>query len=197
MPRLPIDTRELLLRSAKEEFLAKGYEGASLRDICSGAGLTTGALYSQFGGKEEMFSALVDPMMEEYMGIYSEVMAKELENFSSEEDNEMAVITFAVSHRDEFRLLFDCSQGTKYEGFKERLINDLFYPGYQSVFDRYAGRPVDPALVKIILRMKFEQYMELIYGGYTMEKVSELMKQLTAFAEAGFDRLMRDINKDA
>ena len=67
----------------------------------------------------------------------------------------------------------------------------------REVFDRYAGRHVDPALVRIILHMKFEEYMELIYGGYTMNEVKKLITQLTVFSEAGFHRLLEEINKES
>jgi hypothetical protein len=73
----------------------------------------------------------------------------------------------------------------------------VFYPSYQEVFDRYAGRRVDPSLVKIILHMKFEEYMELIYGGYTMEEVKKMIVLLTAFSEAGFHKMLEEINKES
>ena len=57
-PDRSIDPR--ILESAKEEFLDKGFLGASLNNICRKAGVTTGALYKRFKGKEELFSALVD-----------------------------------------------------------------------------------------------------------------------------------------
>ena len=82
----------------------------------------------------------------------------------------------------------------QYEGFKDRLIDELFYPGYQAVFDRYAGKPVDPALVKLILKMKFEEYMELIYGDYTMEEVRRLIKQISIFSTAGFHGLLKELH---
>ena len=83
-----------------------------------------------------------------------------------------------------------------YEGFKEHLIGEVFYPSYQEVFDRYAGRHVDPSLVKIILQMKFEEYMELIYGGYTMEEVKKMIVLLTAFSEAGFQKLIEVLDPE-
>lgn len=39
------ETRKELLKCAKEEFMDKGFMGASLRNICQKAGVTTGALY--------------------------------------------------------------------------------------------------------------------------------------------------------
>ena len=201
MARLALDIREALLKSGKEEFLAHGFEKASLRVICKKAGLTTGAFYSHFSGKEELFDALVKPMLDGFSRMYETVIAEELSDLTTGVDNELTSITYAVRHRDEFRLLFECSAGTKYEGFRERMINEVFYPSYQAVFDRYAGRdagnPVDPALVRLILCMKFEEYMELIYGGYSMEEIKRLIVQLAVFSEAGFHRLLEELNKEA
>jgi len=196
MPRLPFQVRELILRSAKEEFLSHGFEGASLRAICKNAGLTTGAFYNHFSQKEDLFDALVDPMIEEFRGVYGTVMSRELEDLNTGVENELTSITYAIAHRDEFRLLFECSRGTKYEDFKNELINEVFYPGYQAVFDRYAGKTVDPALVKLILKMKFAEYMELIYGDYTMDEVRKLITQISLFSVAGFHGLLKELNTE-
>lgn len=196
MPRIPFQVRDLILRSAKREFLAHGFDDSSLRTICKKAGLTTGAFYNHFSQKSDLFDALVEPMLEEFLDVYSDVITREIEDLSTGTENELVSITFAIQHRDEFKLLFDCSKGTKYEGFKEHLIHEVFYPSYQAVFDRYAGKSVDPALVLIILHMKFEEYMELIYGGYTLEEVKKLIVQLTVFSIGGFHTLLEELNKE-
>ena len=127
--------------------------------------------------------------------MYKNVISPELADPGRGIENELTAITYAIAHKDEFRLLFDCSKGTKYEGFKEHLIREVFYPSYQEVFDRYAGKPVDPSLVLLILRMKFEEYMELIYGGYTPEEVKRLITKLTVFSVGGFQVLLGKDNK--
>ena len=53
------ETRDRLLKVAKEEFLELGYEKASMRKICKKAGVTTGALYFFFKDKNDLFGALV------------------------------------------------------------------------------------------------------------------------------------------
>ena len=53
------DVRKHLLECAKQEFLAHGFQGASLRRICAGAGVTTGAVYFFFQNKEDMFAQIV------------------------------------------------------------------------------------------------------------------------------------------
>ena len=54
------EKRRLLLEAAQKEFLEKGYNKASLRGICAKAGMTTGALYFFFDGKEDLYHAIVD-----------------------------------------------------------------------------------------------------------------------------------------
>jgi AcrR family transcriptional regulator len=53
----PASTRERLLDAALEVFLDQGYEGARLADVARKAGLTTGAVYSNFRNKAELLSA--------------------------------------------------------------------------------------------------------------------------------------------
>ena len=48
-------TREELLAAATRVFAARGFNGASVDDVAADAGYTTGAVYSNFGGKEDLF----------------------------------------------------------------------------------------------------------------------------------------------
>ena len=50
VPDRSIDAR--LLSAALDEFLDKGYENASLKEICGKAGVTAGALEKRFDSKE-------------------------------------------------------------------------------------------------------------------------------------------------
>jgi AcrR family transcriptional regulator len=53
-------TREALLDAARRVFARRGYEGAGVDEIAAEAGYSTGALYSNFGGKEDLFLDLLD-----------------------------------------------------------------------------------------------------------------------------------------
>ena len=54
------ETRRQILDAASQAFARKGYHGASVGEIAETAGYTTGAIYSNFGGKEEVFVELID-----------------------------------------------------------------------------------------------------------------------------------------
>ena len=53
-------TRQELLRAASRLFLRNGFVQTSLADIAKEAGLTKGAVYSNFESKEDLFLALLD-----------------------------------------------------------------------------------------------------------------------------------------
>jgi len=54
------NTRERLLNAARTVFARGGYHGATVELIASEAGFSTGALYSNFDGKEDLFLALME-----------------------------------------------------------------------------------------------------------------------------------------
>jgi AcrR family transcriptional regulator len=59
-------TRKRLLVAARTVFARRGYHGASVEEIAAEAGFSTGALYSNFGGKEDLFLALMDDVTDAY-----------------------------------------------------------------------------------------------------------------------------------
>ena len=72
MPRDKTEAHKRILKAATTEFLEYGFEGASMRRIAENAGITAGALYKHFKNKEDMFSALVEPTINELMAKYQE-----------------------------------------------------------------------------------------------------------------------------
>lgn len=57
--------KALLLDSARRVFLERGYEGATLEAIAEEEGFSKGVVYSQFGGKADLFLALLEERIEE------------------------------------------------------------------------------------------------------------------------------------
>ena len=51
------EVREQIVAAAGEEFAERGYGGTSVAQVAARAGFTKGAVYSNFGGKPELFAA--------------------------------------------------------------------------------------------------------------------------------------------
>jgi len=60
------NTRERLLGAARSVFAGRGFHGASVEEIASEAGFSTGALYSNFEGKEDLFLVLMEREINEH-----------------------------------------------------------------------------------------------------------------------------------
>jgi AcrR family transcriptional regulator len=60
------NTRERLLTAARSAFARSGFHGASVEEIASEAGFSTGALYSNYDSKEDLFLALMEREIEEH-----------------------------------------------------------------------------------------------------------------------------------
>ena len=65
MQTLKDDVRERIVDSAKKEFLDKGIEGSSMRDIAAGSNMTVGNLYRYFKNKEELNDFIVGETLKE------------------------------------------------------------------------------------------------------------------------------------
>src|ERR1700712_3761349 len=68
------NTRERLLAGARVVFARSGFHGASVEEIASEAGFSTGALYSNFEGKEDLFLVLMEREIEEHTREVSEAV---------------------------------------------------------------------------------------------------------------------------
>ena len=58
------ETKAALLGAAAKVFARRGYDGASISEITSEAGLTSGAIYAHYASKAELFSATLEAFAE-------------------------------------------------------------------------------------------------------------------------------------
>lgn len=182
-------TRALLLRAGKQEFLNKGYAKADLRSICRAAGVTTGAFYVSFPNKEALLAALVDPVIAEYQTLCRTVSQREIEQPDTAEENEVQLIQFFAAHREEGLILLEKSAGSRYADFRS-VVEAQMREAFRSYFARYLGEEPDPELIRILVAMRLQGYLELFKGDYSMETRTELARAVGIHADAGTRRLI-------
>lgn len=69
------ETRKRILGTAQGMFHRWGYESVSLRDIAAGAKCSTGALFSNFHGKDELFAVAMQQEVPDVEIFLRKVMA--------------------------------------------------------------------------------------------------------------------------
>jgi AcrR family transcriptional regulator len=63
-------TRNALIEAAADVFARRGFHAASLDEIAETAGFTRGAIYSNFGGKEDLMIAVLDLFTEQQLAAF-------------------------------------------------------------------------------------------------------------------------------
>jgi AcrR family transcriptional regulator len=67
-------TRDALVDAAAQVFARRGFDGASLDEIAETAGFTRGAIYKNFGGKEDLFFAVSDRVNEQALADFAGIL---------------------------------------------------------------------------------------------------------------------------
>ena len=70
------ETREALLEAAERVFAKRGFHTASVDEVAADAGYSTGALYSNFEGKDDLFLALLQRDIERQVREVAKVVSE-------------------------------------------------------------------------------------------------------------------------
>ncbi len=189
-------------KAIMEEFLEKGYEGASIRSIGARAGMTSAGLYRHYADKEAMFDAMVQPLVDEmkrwlknHTNKKYDIVEGDLsqENIFGESFVDL-IRDVILPRRDEFILLMTCSGGTKYENF----IHDLTEENQKEFLDalKYLKKKGYP--VKVVteeeLHMLLSAYLtacfEPIIHDYDEASIEKYLSIIQEFFMPGWMRIM-------
>ena len=121
----------LIEKYAREEFLEKGFNDASLRTIARNAGVSTSTIYTRYLDKEGLFKALVQTAYDAMIGYVS----SSLSGFESLPDEEQVerrqdisnegfsgLVDLIYDHFDQFKMIVTCSPANFYQDFLERIV---------------------------------------------------------------------------
>lgn len=189
--------------AAKKEFLEKGFQSASLRNIVKSAGVTTGAFYGYYESKEALFEALVGKQYETMMACYRmaqqnfaklppEIQPENMDSISGQCMHEM--LLYAYENLEEFKLILCCSQGTRFAG----MIDEMVEIERKSTHDYFAvlekldrpSKPIDPRLEHILITGMFNAFFELIIHEMPLEEAENYLEELREFYTAGWMKIM-------
>ncbi|MCT4566461.1 MAG: TetR/AcrR family transcriptional regulator [Maledivibacter sp.] len=133
MQVLKEEVKKQIQNAAIEVFLEKGFTRASMKSIAQRADTSVSNIYNYFEGKEKLYYSIVDPICYDIKRL--------LDNFNGDEDNEdfsdinfieqfIKIVANGIgslikSDSKKIVLIFDKSEGTKYEKLKYTLIGFL------------------------------------------------------------------------
>lgn len=193
---------ERVLDCAKEEFLEHGYKDASLRTIAAKAETTTGSIYTRFGDKEGLFSAIVEPVVDGMSHMF-QVIQENFHQFDTRTQMEQmgiytsqgmeGILDYMYDNFDAFELLLDASYGTRFHNFVDELtrIEVEYTFKYMEGIECESIRSgeVTEEFLHIVTTAFFESMFEVIRHHMSRETAGKYVKLLEQYHKAGFNEV--------
>ncbi len=192
-------TKDRIHKAAEEEFLEKGFQNASLRNIAKLAGVTTGSFYWHYKNKEDLFDSIVGEHYLHLLSMHDAVASDFAKLNPSEQMLHMdeggrkcfaEMLEYMYEHKRVFLILINGSAGTKYENMLHELTEreiastEKFMNSIQTEEKQYEKIPVK--LLHIIISGRFAGLFELIIHDIPIESARKYVIQLYDFYTAGF-----------
>lgn len=189
---------QILLESAKAEFLQYGFHDASLRRISAASGVSTNSIYTRFGDKAGLFSAVVSEAADGLMELYLNSIgrADECEDIAAVSDagdeGTNQVLEYVYQYLDEFYLIFCHSQGTRYETYFDQLT-EIEESYYRKFLTRYVkgGDKVDVFFIHVYCRMGWQYIYELVTHKKDYGEACKFMETVRKIRYAGWKEIIR------
>ncbi len=120
--------------AALEVFAREGFAGATMAAIAERAGVSAGNIYRYYGGKDELFYALVT---DEFVAAFGSLLRRRVASLAGVADARALdpgapfhaatreLVAFCVAHRLAIVVLLGRAEGTRHAGFAEGLVASL------------------------------------------------------------------------
>lgn len=193
---------EKLLECAKEEFLQKGYENASLRVIAEKAGSSKGAIYIRYPDKESLYRALVQPVADGLCTLL-DFMLNGFNNMSDEAQREQVntysdggfpkMIDYIYDHFDAFKLLLTSGENQIAQEFMHRLVeldtDCTFKFIEQTGNDALTSGRLTPELAHLLSSAFYSGLFEVVIHDMPKEQAIEHIQRMRMFYNAGWQKI--------
>ena len=196
------DTKDKLLDAAREEFSKYGFANASLRRIATTVGIAAPSVYNHFSSKAEMFSALVEPVIQKISETFHAADEQKQETLNQhdteqafEKDNTMRpILDFVFENLEDVKLLLFCSQGTEYENILDKAAKMESDATWQMM--QKAGYPPisddEKQTLFLLMRHQYQTYAEALRLGFSKERTAAYWKAVRDFYDAGWHEMMNN-----
>lgn len=195
---------ERLLECAKSEFLDKGFQAASIREIAKKAETSARAVYTRFPNKEGLFDAIVSPvsdgLIELYQNYADQFWSKDV---GSEEADDVSfddtaiyvdMIDYIYDHKDEFLLMQTSLEGKWHTALIEDLTDKNL--SYISIWPEPAGvagneKELMIKVLHMLTNSFYASMFEPLRHDMNRREARFYIETLCSFFVAGINRLLK------
>lgn len=186
-----------IIKAAYEEFLACGFQRASLHKIAEKAGVTTGAIYTRYKNKDALFVSL----LQDFFGTMEEIFAPSAEEYekarqSAQTEDILQAINaeehiyfrLLTEHYDDCTLFFCRSDGSSVEVMLKELMNRKTEQTVEFFLQVYGKTPNADA-IRLLMGSQFWYFRQMLDEHLEKEEMFKCLRVLLEFFNAGWRQL--------
>ncbi len=145
--------REQLVDVSRRLFAEKGFDGTSVEEIASRAGVSKPVVYEHFGGKEGIYAVVVDREIQTLTGALNDALARGGHPKVLVERTALALLSYIETAEDGFRILVRDSPVAQATGTFSSLIGDVATQVEHLLARQFELRSLDPRTAPIYAQM--------------------------------------------
>ena len=186
-----------IVQAAYSEFLAYGFQKASLHKIAEKAGVTTGAIYTRYKNKDALFASLLQDFFETMQVLFAPV-AEEYEkakHSAKPEDilrainaEESIYFRLLTEHYDDCTLFFSRSDGSSVEKILKEIMNTKTKQTVEFFSEVYGKSPNENA-IRLLMGSQFWYFRQLLNEHLDEDEMFDCLHSILDFFNAGWQQL--------
>lgn len=125
MQILKDEIRDKILAVSENLFYENGFRDTTTRNIAKEAGISVSNLYLYYENKEAIFSAVIGGFFNYFENGFKDFLGHDDSSVDTVRDISKIFQNIIANDRKKFIIIADKSHGTKYEHFKDQIIENL------------------------------------------------------------------------
>jgi len=196
MQYLKEEIKNRILLAALDEFKEKGYLSASIRNIASNADIALGTVYKYFKNKEDLFNSIVEPVYNDLFAAINKIIMTEVNPDDKLIEIKNKILDIFKGHSKDLLILFGKSKGSKYEYFKDELVDVLHKILQKETFSRFEDKSVvkEPFIFYVLSANFIEGIYTILKTQENGEKIGMLIDQLIFLSFHSIERRFKEMS---
>lgn len=195
--------RKLILNTARNEFIQKGFKDASMRDIAKKSAVTLSNIYNYFKNKDEIFCEVMSPLLKAFDKLLKEHNSEDYlttDIFSMKSYQHKMIRDFMLLLKDygaELKMLLFHANGSSLENFRDTFTDRQTETGIEYVQLMKQKYPQVHTDISYFFMHTMSSWWLTILGEIishdelSEKQIKQFLSEYVAFGTAGWKKLMK------
>ncbi|SRR6056297_1461856 len=191
------EIRNRIIKAAKEEFIKKGYQKASIRKIAAKAEISVSNIYNYFNSKNEIFEVVLQPLFTKVefgkkylMNFDLQTSDIKVTNLKEHQEFILKAAKFVEKNRELISLLLFKSSGSNLADYKEKIMDWYVDYWFDYIEKADSNIEVNEYSVRNIAGVWYNLLEEVVRYEITGQDLEDLVAEMTIYVFGGWNQLV-------